>query len=107
MGTSFQTISKETLKEKIDKHEDFQLVNVLSPENYNLGFIKGSMRIPVNELDQREEELDKAKEVVVYCASHECSASRNAAEKLAADGFNVKAYEGGIKEWKQARYPTE
>lgn len=104
---TLQTISKEDLRKKIDRGEPVQVVNVLSPEYYHLGLIKGSKRIPVAELDRRVSELDKSKEVITYCADAECPASRQGAEKLASLGFNVKAYEGGIKEWKAAGYPTE
>ncbi|MCR4336243.1 MAG: rhodanese-like domain-containing protein [Candidatus Omnitrophica bacterium] len=102
-----KTISKDELIEKIEGNELIQLVNVLKPEYYNFGFIKGSMKIPVDELDQRLGELDKNREVITYCAHYECSASRRAAEKLSAAGFNARAYEGGIKEWKEAGLPIE
>ncbi len=101
------TISKEELFEKIQNKEPVQVVNVLSPEHYSLGFIQGSKKIPVAELDKRLNELDKDQEVVTYCASYDCPASGEAAEKLAAKGFKVKAYEGGIKEWREAKLPTE
>lgn len=104
---SFETITKEELKKKLDRQEDFQLVNVLPPIYYNLGFIPGSKKIPVEDLERREKEPSKEKEVVVYCANDECKASRQAAEKLAADGFDVKVYTGGISEWTQSDYPTE
>jgi ArsR family transcriptional regulator len=102
-----QTISKEELKQKIDRNEPVQIVNVLSPDSYSLGMIKGSKRIPLSELDQRQGELDKSQEVITYCAGYECSASREAATLLSTKGYNVKAYEGGIKEWKNAGLPTE
>lgn len=104
---TIHTITKEELKGKMDQGQDFQLVNVLSPEYYHLGFIKGSRKIPMEDLERREQELDKSKEVIVYCASYDCNASHRAAEKLAQHGFNVSAYEGGIKEWKEARFPLE
>lgn len=107
MATAIQTISKEELSGKIRRRESVQVVNVLQPEHYNLGMIKGSKKIPVAEINQRYRELDKTKEVVTYCASTDCQASREGAEKLAALGFNVRAYEGGIKEWKEAGLPTE
>jgi rhodanese-related sulfurtransferase len=107
MTTALQTISKEELKGKLDRGEPVQVVNVLSPESYSMGLIKGSLKIPVAELDQRLGELDKSKEVVTYCASYQCHASRNAAEKLAGKGFNVRAYEGGIQEWKDSGLPLE
>ncbi len=101
------TISREELLKMIQNKEPVQIVNVLGPEYYNLGFIKGSLRIPLDELDSRLNELDRSKKVVTYCARPECSASRQAAEKLAEKGFNVQAYEGGIKEWKEANFPQE
>ncbi len=100
-------ITKEELNRKLQAGEAVQVVNVLDPQYYNLGFIKGSKRIPLEELDARLGELDRAKEVVTYCAGRDCSASKKAAEKLAHRGFNVSAYEGGIKEWKESSLPVE
>ena len=102
-----KTITKEELSEKLKKGEPVQVVNVLSPEWYKLGVIQWSKKIPLSELDKRIKELDKSKEVVTYCASSQCSASMEAAKKLAAKGFKVKAYEGGIKEWTEAGLPVE
>tara|TARA_B100000315_G_scaffold239094_1_gene257519 strand:+ start:171 stop:548 length:378 start_codon:yes stop_codon:yes gene_type:complete len=102
-----QTISKDELNEKLQSGEAIQVVNVLEPEWYKLGLIVGSKKIPLSELENRFGELDKSKEVVAYCANAQCSASSEAAKKLAEAGFNVKAYEGGIKEWRAAGLPTE
>lgn len=105
--TTIKTITQYELAQKVKYGEDVQIVNVLEPESYHLGFIKGSKGIPVSELDQRQNELDKSKEVIVYCASYTCNASKKAAEKLLSLGFNVRAYEGGIKEWKESELPVE
>jgi rhodanese-related sulfurtransferase len=102
-----QTITKDELKKNIDSKEPVQVVNVLSPDYYHLGFIKGSKRIPVSELSERSKELDDSKKVVTYCASQDCHASLDAARILESKGFKVEAYEGGIKEWKEAGFPTE
>lgn len=102
-----KTITKEELSAKLADGSGVQVVNVLAPDYYKLGVIKGSKKIPLNELDKRIGELDKTKEVVTYCANYKCSASRQAAKKLAALGFNVRAYEGGAKEWKEAGLPLE
>lgn len=101
-----ETITKEELLKKMEEGQ-VQVVNVLDPEWYKLGIIKGSTRIPLDELDQRLSELDRAREVVTYCANTQCTASSEAAKKLAQRGFKVRAYEGGIKEWKEAGLPTE
>lgn len=102
--TGVQTISKEDLLSRLGQ---VQVVNVLEPEHYALGVVRGSLKIPLSQLDERMGELNKDREVVTYCASRQCTASRHAAEKLAAAGFRVRAYEGGIKEWKEAGLPVE
>ncbi len=102
-----KTISKEELAEKIKSGSGVQVVNVLDADYYKLGMIQGSLRIPLVQLEKRVNELDKTKEVVTYCASYQCGASSKAAHLLAGKGFNVRAYEGGIKEWKEAGLPTE
>jgi rhodanese-related sulfurtransferase len=102
-----KVMTKDALNEKIKKGESIQLLNVLDPQYYSLGAIKGSKKIPLAELDKRLAELDKSKEVVTYCADVSCSASRKAAELLAGKGFKVSAYEGGIKEWTAAKLPVD
>ena len=105
--TQVKTITKEKLYQKLKESQSVQVVNVLDASAYTLGLIKGSKKIPLAELDQRIGELDRSKEVVTYCAGYACSTSKVAAEKLAAKGFKVSAYEGGIKEWKEAGLPVE
>ena len=100
-------MTKDALNDKMKKGEPLQLLNVLDPQYYSLGVIKGSMKSPLAELEKRSIELEKSKEVVTYCAETSCSASRKAAEMLAEKGFKVSAYEGGIKEWTAAKLPVE
>jgi rhodanese-related sulfurtransferase len=107
MPITIQTISKDELQAKLNAGEKFQLINALEPEHYDLGSIKGSILLPLSQLNTRVGELDLSQEVVVYCASEACPVSRQAAEKLADAGFNVRAYEGGVKEWKAAGLPME
>ena len=102
-----KVITTDALNDKIMKGESFQLLNVLDPQYYELGVIKGSMKIPLAELEKRFSELDESKEIVTYCADTSCSASRKAAEVLAEKGFKASAYVGGIKEWTAARLPIE
>jgi rhodanese-related sulfurtransferase len=102
-----KVMTKDALNEKIKKGEKFQLVNVLDPQYYNLGLIKGSLKIPLAELDKRCTELDKSQDVVTYCADTTCSASSKAAQMLTGKGFKASAYEGGIKEWTAANLPVD
>lgn len=102
-----ESIKKEELAKQLQQSGGPQVVNVLDPKYYPMGSIRGSKKIPVADLEIRAAELDITREVVTYCAGYECPASREAAEKLAARGYRVKAYEGGIKEWKEAGLPVE
>lgn len=106
MTTDILTISREELYNKL-RSSNIQIVNVLGHDHDDLGMIAGSTRIPLDEIEQRLNEFDRTKEIVVYCAGPSCPASREAAEKLAQRGYDVKAYEGGIEEWKSAGLPMD
>ncbi len=100
------TISKEELKHKLES-QSVVVVDVLEKDSYSNKHIKGAISIPLEELQSEGwKKLDKSREVVTYCASYMCTASKKAAEFLKGKGFNAKAYEGGIKEWNDSHYPT-
>jgi rhodanese-related sulfurtransferase len=102
-----KSISKDELSEKLGSPW-VVIVNVLTPDAYEKIHVKGSVCIPRKELEEgRWKELDSSKEIVVHCSSYECKASKEAADFLEAKGFDVSAYEGGIKEWAEAGLPME
>jgi rhodanese-related sulfurtransferase len=48
-------------------------------------------------------ELARDAEIITYCGGPKCPQSMLAAQKLVELGYtNVKAYEGGLEEWKAA-----
>jgi ArsR family transcriptional regulator len=106
-ATQLKEITKDELNEKMHNKKPFLLLNVLAPEGYQMGVIKGSRKIPLAELDKRIKELDKSKDVVTYCANAQCDASHKAAELLAAKGFTVCVYKGGAQEWAAAGLPLD
>jgi phage shock protein E len=78
--------------------EGARLVDVRSPGEHASGHIKGSLNVPVQELSARIAELgDKAKPVVVYCASGMRSAS--AAGMLRRAGFKDVHDLGAMARW--------
>lgn len=88
--------------------EKLLIINVLSPDTYEDCRIKGSINVPVDKIEEYAKKLDKNTPIVVYCASYSCPASSRAWHKLKNMGFtNIKAYEGGMAEWKQKEYPLE
>nr|MCR5852876.1 rhodanese-like domain-containing protein [Methanophagales archaeon] len=60
--------------------------------------------IPLSEIEERLNELNKSKVLIVYCRSG--ARSRQACEILAQHNFTVFNLEGGITAWKAAGYPT-
>jgi rhodanese-related sulfurtransferase len=101
-ASTVQRITREQLSGLLDRGEPVQVINVLDTEYSHLGMIPGTWRLPLAELDGRMDELDKSREVITYCGGPDCPASRQAAEKLSQQGFRVRAYEGGLKEWQEA-----
>jgi len=92
------SISPKELKEKLDKKEDLILVDVREPWENKICSIERSKLIPLGELGEKTEELDKSKEIVLYC--HHGGRSFMALNKLKKLGFKkLKNLDGGIDAW--------
>ena len=64
-------ISRDELKARLDRGDDFTLVEALPPPAYHDGHIAGAINLPpvqVRELAPKRLP-DKTAEIVVYCAS--------------------------------------
>ena len=83
--------------------ENFQLLDVRTPEEYNQGHIEGAMNINFYDEDfarQLEQNLNKDKPVMLYCRSGRRSAK--AAGQLGAMGFKeIYDLKGGFLDWKE------
>lgn len=108
------TITAEKLKSLIESGEDIILINVLGPDSFRKCHIKSSRNIPIHEREaflNEIQNLDQNKKIILYCANYSCPASRNAYSALETlesfDTSNVFAYEGGIEEWVEKKYPVE
>jgi adenylyltransferase/sulfurtransferase len=88
------------LKVKMDEKQDFALIDVREPNEYEIARIPGSTLIPLSELPARFKELDrfKGKEIVVHCKSG--IRSRKAIHFWKQQGYgNLVNLAGGISEW--------
>ena len=79
------------------KFKDVVLLDVRTKEEWEYVHIKGALHIPLDELEDRFNELDKKKEIVVFC--HHGGRALMAARFLSSKGFNAGYMEGGIDEW--------
>jgi rhodanese-related sulfurtransferase len=108
----FSTISTQDLNSKLESDDHFLLVDTLGDESYNRAHIPGAVSISAKEdgfVERVKEAVDDmAVEVIVYCGSHSCGLSPQAAADLVEAGFmNVVDYEGGLKSWAEAGYDLE
>ena len=105
-----ETISREELKEKMDRGDDFVLVDTMAEMYYRHSHLPGAINVPVDELRVRAPELlpDKQAEIIVYCMDPPCQASEEAARGLEAMGYgNVRDYAGGKQDWIEHALPAE
>ncbi len=69
-----------------------QIIDVRSPQEYSGGHIKGSVNIPLNELQGKMNKIKKDKPVITCCASGMRSSS--AKGMLKSNGY-TEVYNGG------------
>jgi len=95
-----EVIFPEDLQIYIAEHREgtYQLVDVRQPEEYEQSHLPGSRLMPLPLLVDSMEELDRARDLIIYCAVG--GRSRMAAQFLARRGFNrVLHLQGGIEAW--------
>jgi parallel beta-helix repeat protein len=90
-------------KEMIDTHPSLVILDVRNQSEYDARHIRNAKLIPVWNLTQNVDELNKNDEILVYCAAGFRSA--NASATLVSNGFlHVYNMLEGINGWIAARY---
>ena len=66
-----KTVSRDELKEKIERGDKFRLVETLPPTAYQHAHLPGAINLPPDRVTELAPQLlpDKRAEIVVYCAS--------------------------------------
>jgi len=104
-----EEITREELKGKMDRGDEFVLVDALSAKHYESSHLPGAINLPYEFVDEAEEVLpDKNAEIVVYCMNLDCEASTEEARELEGMGYqNVRHYAEGKQGWIRAGLPVE
>jgi rhodanese-related sulfurtransferase len=102
-------ITRERLKAKMDRRDDFVLVEALSKKHYESSHLPGAINLPYEFVDEAETVLpDKNAEIVVYCMNPDCVASAEEARELEEMGYaKVLHYAAGKQDWIRAGLPIE
>lgn len=97
VGSEYEITPLE-VKKKLDRGDDFILVDVREPQEFAIGRIPTSRLIPLNTLPERLHELSTVDEIVVHCRSG--VRSGKAVELMKQAGYRkVKNLVGGILRW--------
>ena len=99
-------ITREELKEKLDRGDDFKLVMALGDWHFRAVHIPGSLNVGSPETADRL--LDLEDDIVVYCSNVACPASKLLCRYLEEAGYKrIRRYADGISGWLEAGYPLE
>ena len=91
-------MSAHELKRKMDASERFELIDVREAFEYEIARIDGAKLIPLGEIAERADELQREQPIVVHC--HSGRRSAEAVRQLQQRGFaNVYNLQGGIDAW--------
>lgn len=100
-----EPISGDELRRRIAS-DDVLVVDVRPRGEYEAGHIVGALSIPLDELDDRLDELPADVEIVAYCRGPFCVLAPEAVEHLHRAGHQVRRLEIGFPEWRLAGGPT-
>ncbi|MFG3612080.1 rhodanese-like domain-containing protein [Rummeliibacillus stabekisii] len=92
-----KTITPEEVLNKLDANEDLHIVDVRENEEVANGIIPGAIHIPLGQIPERMEELNKETSYIFVC--HAGGRSFSACSYLEGLGYDVTNLEGGMSAW--------
>lgn len=96
---SYRQINMEEAAEMMEKESGYIILDVRTPEEFAEKHIPGALNIPNEAIGTEEipELPDKQQLIFVYCRSG--NRSKQASEKLVAQGYTNIVEFGGINDW--------
>jgi adenylyltransferase/sulfurtransferase len=99
-------ITAKQLASRLHNRDRLHLVDVREPHELAISHIEGAENIPLGSLAGRLNELDSAREIVLFCKSG--NRSQRALDLLRSAGFRrVKNLKGGINAWAREVDPNQ
>lgn len=86
-------------------------IDARDPEEFKQGHIPDALNIPFDRVTAPEytaflDSLPKSTPLIVYCNTHLCIVSHQAAEQIIFKGFSKVIIMEGFMVWKESGYPT-
>jgi hydroxyacylglutathione hydrolase len=105
-GYPLRELPQMTIHDLHASRNGLQLVDIRGPAEWRNGRIPGAQHIFLPQLRSRTAELDRARPVLVYCATGYRASL--AASVLEQEGFDdVRNLPGSFHAWKAAKFPVE
>ena len=93
-----EAVTADELEERRTR-DDLTVLDVRPAAEFAAGHIPGARSIPVDELEERLDELPEDRDVVAYCRGPYCVFSDQAVEKLRSRGYRAIRLAGGLPDW--------
>ena len=94
-----EEITATELKERLDRGDDLQIIDVREPNEYQIARLEGAKLIPLGQVVNRKDEIDATRETVVHCKLGGRSAKAIEALKGAGFAGRLLNLKGGITAW--------
>ena len=97
--TRMKEITATELKQRLDRGDDLQVIDVREPNEYEIARLPGTKLIPLGQVVNRMGEIDPARETVVHCKGGVRSAKAIEALQRAGYSGELVNLKGGITAW--------
>lgn len=87
--------------------EDAVLLDVRPEGEYRQAHLEGAVSVPIDDIDERADELPEDREILVYCRGPFCVYSDQAVERLREHGLDARRLEPGLPDWRTMGAPVE
>ena len=100
-------ITVQELKERLDKGEEVEMIDVREPHEWEIQHLEGVKKISLSQIPQSLQDLDELKEAELVLICRSGARSGRATKYLQQMGFSkARNLEGGMKAWKQFIDPS-
>jgi membrane protein DedA with SNARE-associated domain/rhodanese-related sulfurtransferase len=108
LGTA--RISVEELRQKVEAGEPLMILDLRSAEEIaaHPGSIRGAIHMDMDEVERRQQEIPRDRDVILYCSCPNEVSSARVALRLQRKGIaRVRPLGGGIDAWRERNYPMD
>ena len=101
LGETVDGIGREELLKRM-RRRDVVVIDVRPEDEFEAGHIEGARSVPIDELEERLDELPEGREVIAYCRGPFCVMAHDAVRRLRESGRSARRLQEGWPEWQLA-----